>query len=836
MGNLDLKRRIISGGVIPALPAAVRAMLCASLERDADTARLHALISGDPVLCRAVLTAGGGLEDLHRALERLGVRALRRMALHHAMETLFPELGGKRLDRRFFWRHAALCGVLTERIAQAMGSRFSAEAYGTGMLHDVGKLVLDLASPDGYSKALEVARTQALFVLDAERRELGVDHTLAGKWTMEYWGLPESYQAAAWLHHHPPGGLDDTLYPVELIEMVALADALARALVMGMDVERSLSGAEEQRRRLGISRDTLKALVEEKTREEAPASPSAAIPRPTTDTPDPGAAQQRLARIQALGDLYRRLPASLEPGAVLERLAGALRSGFSVPAGFCYADGIQENGLLGVTWRVGETTPRPVFLPLTGGEGMPDPVFELLASLRETEGVTHRNGLVAVPITYEGTALGQIVFESPRGLVSEQDMLDLLDFGRACGWALWHWQARQRLSEQTESLSTALWRQELAHRQALRAERLAGLGQLASGAAHVINNPLTAISGRAQMLLNRAAPEDARSLETIIRQSRRISKILSDLMQFARPSEPRLESLLLSNTLHQVLGAMRERIEAKGIRIVEEYAPTLPRVRADRHQLEQVFVNLVLNAEQSMARGGTLTTSAKAGPDRRSVVVQVTDTGDGIPPDAMDRIFEPFFTTREATESTGLGLSVCHGIIERHRGAIALHSAVGAGTTCTITLPASAETEQPVHSHTAPVMITTPPRARELPVVLIAEPDEDLREILVQTLRGRGYETVPAADGLETLATVLTRPVDMILLDAGLRGPDGAPVLQHLRERRIAAPVLMLVGHDALEVSSALSPETVIASLSKPFPLERLLGAIQETLGSRNVA
>ncbi len=835
MGTVDLRRKIASGGVIPALPGVFRGLLCGRAARSDDLSHWGAIAAADPDLARALAAEAGIPGDSNQIAARLGAAGLRRVALRQAMERLFPTAGGKRLDRRTFWRHALLCAGLSERLAQTLGSRFEAEAYGAGLLHDIGKVVLDLASPEGYSKALEVARTQALFVLDAERRELGVDHTLVGKWSLEFWGLPEAYQAVAWLHHHPPGTLDDALYPVELTDIVALADVLARAQVTGLDAERTFSAAEEQRKRLGISRETLRAVFEGTERGDGPQEAvDSAVPM---QIPDPASWSRRLMRLQALSGFHRKLLESMEPSAVLCGLAESLRNAFSVTSGFCYAEGVQESGLLGAVWKPGDAVPRQVLLRMDGGEGTADPVLDLLATLREAGGISHRNGLVAVPILFDGTGLGQIVFESPQGALSDEDLAELLDFGRACGWALTQWRARQRLAEEGEALSTAIWRQELAHRQALRAERLSGLGQLASGAAHVINNPLTAISGRAQMLLNRmAGPEEARSLETIIRQSRRISKILSDLMQFARPSEPQLESVLLSFVLHQVLGTMRERIEARGIRILEEYAQPLPRVRADRHQLEQVFVNLVLNAEQAMDKGGTLSAVVKAGPDRRSVVVQVADTGHGIPPDAMDRVFEPFFTTREEAENTGLGLSVCHGIIERHRGAIALHSTLGHGTTCTITLPAAAEAEQHPAAHAMPLAAPAPARVRELPVVLIADPDEELREFLGQMLRGRGYETILASDGLETLAAVLSRPVDLLLLDQSLLGPDRAPVLQHLRDRRITAPILLMSGPGHDEAVEDFVSDGVLARLSKPFPLERLLGIIQQTLESRSVA
>lgn len=198
------------------------------------------------------------------------------------------------------------------------------------------------------------------------------------------------------------------------------------------------------------------------------------------------------------------------------------------------------------------------------------------------------------------------------------------------------------------------------------------------------------ISGRAQLLLSQSgAPEQQRSLDTIVQQSRRISKIVSDLMQFARPPEPKWTLTGIQHLLHQLVGSMRERLHQKHIAIEEDYADALPRIRIDRHQIEQAFMHGLLNAEHAMeARGGTLHLAVHAADGGRSVEVTLRDTGPGIPAADLARVFDPFFTTKQFHEgSTGLGLTVCRGVIEAHEGSVDISSRVGEGTVLRFRLP-----------------------------------------------------------------------------------------------------------------------------------------------------
>jgi len=219
-----------------------------------------------------------------------------------------------------------------------------------------------------------------------------------------------------------------------------------------------------------------------------------------------------------------------------------------------------------------------------------------------------------------------------------------------------------------------------------KTERLAELGTLASGMAHEIGTPMNVILGRAELLMRKAKDESTRrGLETIVTQVERITKIMNQLLSYARkrPSEQRGVDLVV--VIASVLDMLFEKFKKYRIHVVKNYAPDLPQVLADPDHMSQVLLNLMLNACQAMPGGGTLTLRFC----RRGGMVELSlqDTGKGIPDDQISKIFDPFFTTKPVGEGTGLGLTVVHGIIQEHNGTIRVSSVPNQGTTFVIALP-----------------------------------------------------------------------------------------------------------------------------------------------------
>jgi len=225
--------------------------------------------------------------------------------------------------------------------------------------------------------------------------------------------------------------------------------------------------------------------------------------------------------------------------------------------------------------------------------------------------------------------------------------------------------------------------------QLIRKERLASMGQLAAGVAHQLNNPLGTILLFSDIVLQ-DLPEETQGREDvqmIAQEARRAKEIVAALLNFARQQKVWAQPTALDTMLHEFIERARQQPAYERIQIVEQIAPDLPQLEVDPIQLSNVFVNLMDNAADAMPEGGTLIIQADLSQDRQSVVVQVKDTGCGIPPENIKQVFSPFFTTKPLGQGTGLGLSIAYGIVKMHHGAIQVKSQVGEGTTFTVTLP-----------------------------------------------------------------------------------------------------------------------------------------------------
>jgi len=229
----------------------------------------------------------------------------------------------------------------------------------------------------------------------------------------------------------------------------------------------------------------------------------------------------------------------------------------------------------------------------------------------------------------------------------------------------------------------------LMHRQLLQADRLASLGQLASGVAHEINNPLGLILGYTQLLLREGTVAEgmADDLQTIEKQTRNCKKIVEDLLNFARKSGTTLAEVKINQALDAVIDVVRKQLELDNILIRTRYDENLPEIAGDTEKLKQVFMNMLINARQAIGKNGEIVITTGVDRSSRSVFISFRDDGPGIAPGILDKIFDPFFTTKPTGQGTGLGLSVSYGIIEDHAGDIRVASVPGAGTEFRIRLP-----------------------------------------------------------------------------------------------------------------------------------------------------
>jgi len=227
------------------------------------------------------------------------------------------------------------------------------------------------------------------------------------------------------------------------------------------------------------------------------------------------------------------------------------------------------------------------------------------------------------------------------------------------------------------------------HLQLVSSEKMASLGKLAAGIAHEINNPLAGILIYSSLLMEDLPPDDPKraDLERIVQEASRCKEIVKSLLEFARQTEPKKEPTDINRAINDGLFFLVNQALFHNIEIIKRLDPNLPYVYGNAGQLKQVFMNIIVNAAEAMHGSGTLTITTSVSPDRNTVLIEFTDTGEGIPEENLTRIFEPFFTTKDVGKGTGLGLATSYGIIEEHGGRISVKSKVGEGTTFTIELP-----------------------------------------------------------------------------------------------------------------------------------------------------
>jgi two-component system NtrC family sensor kinase len=233
---------------------------------------------------------------------------------------------------------------------------------------------------------------------------------------------------------------------------------------------------------------------------------------------------------------------------------------------------------------------------------------------------------------------------------------------------------------------------EYAKRKIMESERLAVIGQLAADVAHELNNPLQGIVTYSHLLLEKAPCDGAVSptVEKIVTQANRCTRILRGLLDFSRPRPPQKKLSNVNAVLEECLSLVENQAQFHDIEVVKDWNSAIPEMVIDPSQMQQVFINMLINAAEAMDGGGRLTISTWFDPVSQLVEIEFADTGHGIDAQNLERIFDPFFTTKEVGHGTGLGLAISYGIVKEHNGTISVDSAVGRGTTFTVQLPVKA--------------------------------------------------------------------------------------------------------------------------------------------------
>lgn len=589
---------------------------------------------------------------------------------------------------------------------------------------------------------------------------------------------------------------DGTEFPVEL----AISPFRASGTWLFTAYVRDISERKAAERRLAAQYTVARILATESTLDEAIQQ----ILRSVCETLvwDLG----QFWRIDASGALLQLVSSWHASGAALASFAESCRS-------ITFGRGV---GLPGHVWSSG----RAHWL----ADVREDPTFDRRAAAEQCD----FHAAVAVPILHGDSLLGIMEFFGHRRLGPDNALLDMM---AAAGRQLGQFMERKRAEEALRASQAQL----------AQAQKMEAIGQLAGGVAHDFNNLLTIVSGNGQLLMADSRDDDpARPLVTeILEAARRGVSLTSQLLTFSSMHAFAVKTVDLAAVVRSTEGMLR-RLIGEDVILETRLDPDVGYVRADVGQLEQVIVNLAVNARDAMPRGGHVTIStapvefdaefAKRHPDAkpgRYTVLAVADTGSGMDELTRSRAFEPFFTTKAFGKASGLGLSVVHGIVKRCGGLITVSSTPGRGTTVEIFLP---RVDEGPSAGPAPKPGAAVSKGSE--TILLAEDDSRVRLIAQRALEAAGYTVLVAGHGGEALdvASHSSGRIHLLITDVIMPEMGGRQLAERLTVIRPDIKVLFMSGYSDDAVLRQGVERDEIAFLAKPFSLEDLTGKVRELL------
>ncbi len=383
----------------------------------------------------------------------------------------------------------------------------------------------------------------------------------------------------------------------------------------------------------------------------------------------------------------------------------------------------------------------------------------------------------------------------------------------------------------TLSYGIDITQQRKLERQLAQSEKMSALGQLISGVAHELNNPLTGVIGYSQLLMGTDCNDKTkRMLSVVNKEATRCHKIVGNLLQFAREYEPKREYVQINDVIESTLDLRRYQIRVDNIQLELHLSGDIPETMADPHQMQQVFINIINNAHQAMvehADQGKLTVKTALRND--TIVVQFMDAGPGIPQENLENIFDPFFTTKEVGKGTGLGLSICHSIVKEHGGRIYVDSELGKGTNFTIELPVMAEGVARAERSPEKVEFESAEAGSR---ILVVDDEQKILDLFKDMLDMMGYSAVTARNGNQAMARLDKDEYDLIICDMKMPEFSGEDLYNSVKteDPEQAKRIVFVTGDTVNPETRTFLQSTGNSYIAKPFRLEEIRQIINKSL------
>ncbi|MBU1002290.1 MAG: HDOD domain-containing protein [Proteobacteria bacterium] len=872
----DIVRHI---GELPAPPSVATKILNSVLAEDVDFHKVSELIESDQALTLKILRLAnsmaygyrGKIENVEQAIATIGFDTLKTSLLSVIIrDSLYKDPQGGDPLLIHIWKHTLACAVASGLVAARVLPQFKDVAFAAGMVHDCGQLVLLSGMAGEYEPLLKRSIAGEACLSDLETEVLGVEHTLVGKWLLSAWKMPQRLIDSAWLHHQDPVALGELGEEGKLVTAVAMGDILAHEVMHDAPCAASAGQRAELAAALGLDEaalESIKGRIGEGFAKRADLfdlDDDAALfyfqalqranSKLTGINTRLAAREERLSSgntlLSAVATAGPRLAVAPDSESVFRAVARAIQDGLGAGRVFAYRIDAGGKLLEGLLSDNGSSHHFSVILdedlrPLWGkADNEPPRDMQSLLSAYLTripaDGPSEElprpipvPPWQLLPLLAEDGFLGEIGIEPPieAALLPEQ-AAGLAQLASLAAAALHRLELHDRLEERADRLSSALRKIRRMNHKLLQTERLAAVGQLAAGAAHEINNPLAIIYARAQLLELRESDDKKKNdFQQMMTQIERITAILTNLMDFARPTPPRMESTALSGVIRRSLSLVESGLDKQGITL-DAQVESLPSITGDGNQLEQVVLNLLINAEHAVSEahpeeGGIITVRATVQGDK--AVLTVADNGVGIKAENLNKIFDPFFTTKEEGKGTGLGLSTSYGIVQSHGGDIRFHSVPGEGTEVTVVLPLSAQAGPPEK-------IPARPEANQAKAILVVDDEKHIRDILREALEARGYRVETANDGEQGLAKLAANSYRLLLLDIRMPSLDGLSLLAEAKNRIGSMPVIVLTGMAGPEEIERALKLGAYKCVRKPFNIDALLEDISAAFKPEDAA
>jgi signal transduction histidine kinase/putative methionine-R-sulfoxide reductase with GAF domain len=480
----------------------------------------------------------------------------------------------------------------------------------------------------------------------------------------------------------------------------------------------------------------------------------------------------------------------------------------------------------GITWKV-IISGEPIFYEDASDPSTPmGPAGKALGA----------RALLSIPVKSSNETInetiGVIHFSSfQKTSFTQQEMDFLLSLGSQIGTAIAKAKIFDEMKQRAQELKVLYENLKDTQEQLIQSEKLASLGELVSSIAHEINNPLTPIMAYSQLLLMRPDLNQAtkKRLEVINTSADRVGKIIDKLLSFSRRYKLTREYSNINKILEKALDFRGYQLKLSNIDVAKDFDPELPKTMADQNQLQQVFLNIIVNAEQAMGdthSKGQLTLRTRNKKEEGTIEICFNDDGPGIPKEILGKIFDPFFTTKPVGEGTGLGLSVSYGIIKEHGGKICALSEEGKGTNFIIEIPILEE--EPILKKEKEVSEIPKIRGKR---ILVIEDEEIIINMIKSILEEEEHIVDLASNGEEALAKIDTNFYDLIVCDMKMPYMDGKRFYNEIKNKRkgLGGRIIFITGDPSDKTVSFIN-ETGNKFLEKPFKIKEFKNAIYDSL------